>query len=417
MLESDDMGAAIDTRGAVWVWPVVTVLVAGACQPIDCPEGACAQPTATTTTTEATSTTTGTSTSTTTTTDEPTTTGTSTTTGPPPPECGNGVVEDGEACDDGNDDDADMCRTDCTLPVCGDGIVQPTEQCDDGNDDDTDVCVSGCALARCGDGFVQAGVEQCDAGASNGDGSYGGCTSECKLGARCGDAIVNGPEDCDDANDDETDGCLSSCIEARSCLHLKEVLSGAPSGIYRLWPAALGGEGSVLAWCDMETDGGGYTFLKIDTEFGDESDKGAKKAEAICKQYGMRLIVTRTPAHTVAAYNVAVSENIPPIGGGKVASGADYLAIMGIYPVAQGATCDGQPLNSEKCPGWQAGDGQPYWVTDTPVPGQPDDEHCLGCSMFYKWNPDGTLKNYVTVSFGEGASSYRFMCDVGDKHP
>jgi hypothetical protein len=37
--------------------------------------------------------------------------------------------------------------------------------------------------------------------------------------------------------------------------------------------------------------------------------------------------------------------------------------------------------------------------------------------MIYKWNPDGTAKSYMTVSFGEGASTYRFLCDVGDKRP
>ena len=34
----------------------------------------------------------------------------------PAPVCGNGVQETGEACDDGNADDNDACRNDCTLP-------------------------------------------------------------------------------------------------------------------------------------------------------------------------------------------------------------------------------------------------------------------------------------------------------------
>jgi hypothetical protein len=48
--------------------------------------------------------------------------------------CGDGLVEDGEACDFGadNDDSApDRCRTDCTLPRCGDGVVDGDESCDD----------------------------------------------------------------------------------------------------------------------------------------------------------------------------------------------------------------------------------------------------------------------------------------------
>jgi cysteine-rich repeat protein len=38
------------------------------------------------------------------------------------PECGNGVVEDGEECDDGNGIDYDLCRNDCTLPACNDVV-------------------------------------------------------------------------------------------------------------------------------------------------------------------------------------------------------------------------------------------------------------------------------------------------------
>jgi cysteine-rich repeat protein len=83
--------------------------------------------------------------------------------------CGDGVVWKGvEGCDDGNANDADGCRNDCALPSCGDGKVDPGEECDDGNADDTDACTSRCFFAKCGDGFVHQGVEQCDGGPVNG---------------------------------------------------------------------------------------------------------------------------------------------------------------------------------------------------------------------------------------------------------
>lgn len=31
------------------------------------------------------------------------------------PYCGNGIPEEGEECDDGNENDADACRNNCTL--------------------------------------------------------------------------------------------------------------------------------------------------------------------------------------------------------------------------------------------------------------------------------------------------------------
>ncbi|MAO84704.1 MAG: hypothetical protein CMH50_12620, partial [Myxococcales bacterium] len=33
--------------------------------------------------------------------------------------CGNGVIDDGESCDDGNSDDQDACRNNCAAARCG----------------------------------------------------------------------------------------------------------------------------------------------------------------------------------------------------------------------------------------------------------------------------------------------------------
>ncbi|MEQ9496197.1 MAG: MYXO-CTERM sorting domain-containing protein [Deltaproteobacteria bacterium] len=55
----------------------------------------------------------------------------------PVPVCGNGQVEEGEACDDGNAASGDGCEADCSItqlpPACGDGNLDPGEMCDDGN--------------------------------------------------------------------------------------------------------------------------------------------------------------------------------------------------------------------------------------------------------------------------------------------
>ena len=81
--------------------------------------------------------------------------------------CGDGVVQTGEMCDDGNDNESDGCTSLCRPPECGDAIVSTGEQCDDGNDNETDDCTSACEYySSCGDGVVQF-VEQCDD-----DGSY-----------------------------------------------------------------------------------------------------------------------------------------------------------------------------------------------------------------------------------------------------
>jgi CSLREA domain-containing protein len=73
--------------------------------------------------------------------------------------CGNGVLDAGEACDDGNLQSGDGCAWDCgaieapyscSTPgqacegVCGDGVVQGNEDCDDGNGVGGDGCEADC---------------------------------------------------------------------------------------------------------------------------------------------------------------------------------------------------------------------------------------------------------------------------------
>ncbi len=132
------------------------------------------------------------------------------TTGEPPPECGNEVVEDGEACDDGNDDNTDACLDSCEEPSCGDGYVwADNEECDDGGE--TDLCDDDCTAPVCGDGTLNASAgEACDDG-NNEDGD--GCTADCMM-ETCGDGELQGAEQCDDANDDNTDDCIDTCMAA-----------------------------------------------------------------------------------------------------------------------------------------------------------------------------------------------------------
>ena len=65
------------------------------------------------------------------------------------PGCGNGVIEGGEACDDGadnSDSDPDACRSTCTLPSCGDGVADSDESCDDSNGVGGDGCTPLCTV-------------------------------------------------------------------------------------------------------------------------------------------------------------------------------------------------------------------------------------------------------------------------------
>ncbi|HRX84215.1 MAG TPA: DUF4215 domain-containing protein [Phycisphaerae bacterium] len=123
--------------------------------------------------------------------------------------CGDGVLNPGEECDDGNNDDGDGCAADCTLePYCGDGHVDPGEECDDGNTADGDGCAADCTIEPyCGDGHVDPGEECDDGNTADGD----GCAADCTIEPYCGDGVLNAGEECDDGNLEDGDGCASDC--------------------------------------------------------------------------------------------------------------------------------------------------------------------------------------------------------------
>jgi fibro-slime domain-containing protein len=150
--------------------------------------------------------------------------------------CGNGIKEDNEGCDDGNNVSGDGCSASCvvephwTCPtpgkpcihdtICGDGMIEATEACDDGNTIDGDGCSADCT--------VECGWE-CPAGMN------------CRA-AKCGDGMVAGKEQCDDGNTTDGDGCSANCT-------LESKPAGVPEGWVCTSPSAAGTDGG--------TDGGG----------------------------------------------------------------------------------------------------------------------------------------------------------------
>ena len=72
------------------------------------------------------------------------------------------LLQEGEACDDGNTEDSDACLETCLTARCGDGVRRQDlaagevgyEDCDDGNEVNGDSCKNDCTRNRCGDGVV-----------------------------------------------------------------------------------------------------------------------------------------------------------------------------------------------------------------------------------------------------------------------
>ncbi len=123
--------------------------------------------------------------------------------------------------------------------ICGDSCVSPGEVCDDGNEEDLDVCSNNCQAVSCGDGICsnQGGGENSQT-----------CIQDCPLTQICGNGVTEGTEQCDDNNLVSGDGCDSSC--ANEPRYLVFVTSEVYNG-------NLGGVAGADAKCQMGANAAG----------------------------------------------------------------------------------------------------------------------------------------------------------------
>ncbi|OIP31443.1 MAG: hypothetical protein AUK47_22470 [Deltaproteobacteria bacterium CG2_30_63_29] len=109
--------------------------------------------------------------------------------------CGNGVVDSGEDCDDGNNSNDDLCLTDCTF-ACGDGQLQSAEKCDTGIPaGQTGACPATCTP-----------IDACSPVTLSGTGCLTRCVSSAIVGCIGGDSCC--PGSCDASNDSD---CTAVC--------------------------------------------------------------------------------------------------------------------------------------------------------------------------------------------------------------
>lgn len=217
---------------------------------------------------------------------------------PPPPACGDGRLDPGEQCDDGNRSNKDDCPNTCMPARCGDGFVHtkgspPFEQCDDGDTAPGDGCSPVCML-ECGNGVLDGACSEgtvgaacsvnadCDSAPLAGDGVCVGetcdlgagnlckpgeqiCSNRCLL-VSCGNGAVECDEECDlgAANGVPGSGCSSQCtrnlvgrreVRGRHECLLAWTLDDPPSGPVKQKQVCKDG-----AACDFDTIAGQCTF-------------------------------------------------------------------------------------------------------------------------------------------------------------
>ena len=105
----------------------------------------------------------------------------------------------------------------CIIGDCGNGVLDSGEECDDGNVLNGDGCSATCVREGCGNGIVDVAIgEVCDDGNTvDGD----GCSADCRTNERCGNGVIDRElgEVCDDGNNASGDGCSADCLSVETC--------------------------------------------------------------------------------------------------------------------------------------------------------------------------------------------------------
>ena len=123
-------------------------------------------------------------------------------------QCGNGILETGETCDEGGVQTA-TCEANCSAPVCGDTVLNTFsgETCDEGGVQ-TATCEANCLAPVCGDSVLNTlSGETCDEGGVQ----TATCEADCSAPV-CGDSVLNtfSGETCDEGGV-QTATCEADC--------------------------------------------------------------------------------------------------------------------------------------------------------------------------------------------------------------
>ena len=299
-------------------------------------------------------------------------------------DCGNGVQDSGEGCDDGNILDGDGCSSTCRVEDCGNGVQDPGEICDDSNTTAGDGCAADCkSVETCGNGIKDVNEVCDDHNTIAGD----GCSADCKSTEICGNGVVDGAvgEVCDDGNTANGDTCASDCRSGVGC-----------------------GNGSI------DLDASGNPLEECDDGNTDSSDDC--RADCIVNRCGDGFQNTSGAVDTREACDPAT----PATTGSKIVDPLETVACNidctarscgdGIINKAAGEQCDNRTLNADTrdctstCVLNVCGDGLP----DTSGPGNL--EQCDDGNLS---ETDGCTTACTTPACGNGIVDQNEQCDLG----
>lgn len=171
-----------------------------------------------------------------------------------------------------------------------------------------------------------------------------------------------------------------NCTVPTSCKAIKDAMPSATDGDYTIDPDGGGSAAPLTVFCDMTTDGGGYTYYPIKS--GGISTTRYDQQNS-CTAVGLKMVVARTKAHMTAMWSKY---------------GASYFAtVPGVYGLAAGnyTSCVMNSKNTTCGANWRAIDGGAWWARDTTY-GEPNGDYTPGC-----WLGGGGLYDNGQMTFND----------------
>ncbi len=178
-----------------------------------------------------------------------------------------------------------------------------------------------------------------------------------------------------------------TCATPVTCKEIKSAVPTATDGDYQIDPDGTRPAPAITAFCDMTTDGGGYTMYPIKT--GGISTSRYDQPNS-CTAIGLKMVISRSKAHMAAMI---------------AKYGNSYFAtVPGIYGLA-GGNFTGCVMNSKDnacAANWKALDGGAWWARDTKF-GEPNGDYTAGCWLG-TYNP--VLDGNGEIGFNDANCNY-----------
>ena len=191
---------------------------------------------------------------------------------------------------------------------------------------------------------------------------------------------------------------------ATSCLSILSNAPSSPSGWYYI---STTNSSTLRVWCDMVTDGGGYTLypcaectsVYMQPPFMNNS----------CTSLGLSLVIPRTKAHWQSMFDLVSNTLGAPLY-------AYFRVLTGIVkPVGGYNPCLGGGqgiMNYGNCSGvansWKATDGGMWWVRDT-AHSEPQGDYTANCFLGIDWTAGSLVASdikFYDQSCGPSTGSY-----------